>query len=1166
MKVPEFHLVDEPLECGTTLLEASAGTGKTYTLAGLYLRLILEHDLTPAQILVTTYTVPATAELRTRIRKLLREALECCNAREIEEPFLAGLFASGHVSPETARPRLEAALRSCDEAAIYTIHGFCQRMLQDRAFESGVLFDTELVTDQQAILREVAEDYWRTHFYGAPPELTASALIAGLSSSTLAKLLSDTVQHPVLTIRPDSSAAAAAREEILQIFGKLRAAWPQWRADVHRLLVLENKWGVKDCRGKLLAEQLALAEACLSDPSAQRKSYAAFDSFTPECLAKNTSRRSGHTAPQHEFFTLCGTLAEAHLQLCGSLQAEFLTWARAELPRRKAQRNVVSFDDLVTQLASALAGRGGESLAALIRSRFRAALVDEFQDTDAQQDAIFRRIFATETHWLFLIGDPKQAIYGFRGADVFAYLQASAGARRFQLGKNFRSTTPLVQAVNHLFSRRGNPFVLDAIDFAPVQSAGQADRRAISESGSTPAPFRCWRWTEEKKLTISKANEQLPVIVAAEIARMLSGSHIAGKLPLEPRNLAVLVAKNREARAVQAALMARGIPAVLLSNATVLESAEATELHTLLSSIAEPTRDRLLRIALATPILGLNAAEIERLSAAERDWEEWLLRIQHYEVVWRTVGFIQMFRQLCQRERVRSRLLQHPDGERRLTNLLHLSELLHSAACEHRLDPAGLVQWLGEQMRGSSANEEHELRLERDETAVHVVTIHKSKGLEYDVVFCPFSWGKAELRKNEPPLFHDAAAEGALTLDLGSGEADSGEAAAELERLAEQMRLLYVALTRARLQTHFVWGQFSGCEVSAANWLLNGPDNTDVDPVGALREHIKSLGAEAWSRQLQTLAAEVPEGIAVVDLPSAEAPQYMPSRTETEPLHERRFRGRIDSQWRISSFTALTAAAQDAEQPDFDRVDSAARPELPLTGIHAFPRGMKAGICLHEIFEELDFTDAAAVDPLVAQKLAAFSFDSAEHREAVAGMVRASLTTELEPGLTLSRVEQSRRFNELEFYFPFDELQAAQLTELFSKAPAGIGRVQFEPQEGFIKGFIDLVFEHDGRFYIVDWKSNWLGTDAAAYTAEAVGAEMVRHHYVLQYHLYVLALHRFLALRQPGYRYSEHFGGVFYLFLRGVKPQQPAHGIYHDRPAETLVQKLDRLFRGGAHR
>jgi exodeoxyribonuclease V beta subunit len=335
--------------------------------------------------------------------------------------------------------------------------------------------------------------------------------------------------------------------------------------------------------------------------------------------------------------------------------------------------------------------------------------------------------------------------------------------------------------------------------------------------------------------------------------------------------------------------------------------------------------------------------------------------------------------------------------------------------------------------------------------------------------------------------------------------------------------------------------------------------------VAALRTHVAGLSAEASRRELDALATEVPEAIAIVDLPSAEAPPYAPPHSEAEPLQERPFRGRIESHWRISSFTALTAARDD-EQPDFDRVDSAARPDVPLSGIHAFPRGLRAGVCLHEIFEDLDFSDPAAVEPVVARKLAAFSFDAPEQRAAVTTMVRDTLQTELLPSLALNQVKQASRLNELEFYFPFGELQSAQLTKLFSNAPTSIGRVQFEPQKGFIKGFIDLVFEHEERFYIVDWKSNWLGADGAAYTEGALSAEMVRHHYVLQYHLYVLALHRFLTLRRSGYSYGRDFGGVLYLFLRGVNPQQPARGVFHDRPAEALVQKLERLFSGEAHR
>ncbi|HEX8313165.1 MAG TPA: PD-(D/E)XK nuclease family protein, partial [Chthoniobacteraceae bacterium] len=427
---------------------------------------------------------------------------------------------------------------------------------------------------------------------------------------------------------------------------------------------------------------------------------------------------------------------------------------------------------------------------------------------------------------------------------------------------------------------------------------------------------------------------------------------------------------------------------------------------------------------------------------------------------------------------------------------------------------------------------------------------------------------KAERRAENHVSFHSPD-DHARTLDLGSDLVEEHRRIADREKLAEQMRLLYVALTRARLQTHFAWGRFNKCEVSAANWLLHHREVEGADPIDALHEQRSAASDGEWRGDLDALAAAVPDSIAIVDLPPAEAPAYRPASEEVGLLSERKFRGAIERDWRIASFSSLTASGE-VDQPDFDRIAAPVRAEVPVTGIHAFPRGTRAGICLHEIFEELDFQSDAAIDELVARKLTAFNFDAPEHRTSISTMVRRTLAAPLAPGLSFDQVGRQTRLDELEFYFPFSPLKAEALAKLLGSAPTAAGRLQFEPQRGFIKGFIDLLFEHDGRFYIVDWKSNWLGADADAYSPDAVRAEMTRHHYVLQYHLYTLAVHRFLAVRRPEYSYERDFGGVIYLFLRGLEAADAGHGIFHDQPEPRLIDALDALFSGnsatGGHR
>jgi len=1154
-----FDLRTADLAPGVTLLEASAGAGKTYTLAGLFFRLITEHDLAPSQILVSTYTEAATAELRDRIRTLLRNALLASATGESEDEFLRNWFADRHVPLETARERLARAIRGFDEAAIHTIHGFCRRMLQDRAFESGLVFNAELITDQEPLLRELADDYWRAHFHTGEPAIAALAIAEKLSAAGLARLLQSVVSHPLLHVLPEGISLDATFAEIAALFSELRSQWPNWRAKVESLLS-DPQWA-KNSFIHLCSTALRLAEGCIADAATPWESYAALETFTPANIQK-AGVRAKKTAPQHAFFDLCGRVEDARRALKTGIESDFLDWARAELPRHKTQRNVITFDDLLTRLHGALQSPSGDALASVIRSRFRAALIDEFQDTDAVQEAIFRRLFRNGASWLFLIGDPKQAIYGFRGADVFTYLAAAEGARRFHLGHNFRSTTQLVTAVNTVFSHGKKPFVIDEISFDTVQAAGRSDAHALKADGKPLIPFQIWAWHSEDLLSIKAASDLLPRVVAAEAARMLAGGIMLGERPLAPSDLAVLVVKNAEARLVQAALNAVGIPSVLLTDESVFQSEEARELHTLLAAVAEPSHEGRLRAALSTEALGFPADAIEALQRDEIAWERWLLRFQRYHEFWRNSGFIPMFRHLLQEENIRSRMLRFGNGERRLTNLLHLGELLHQASAERRLGPNALLASLAEQRHSKTpAGGGHELRLERDEAALQIATIHKSKGLEYGVVFCPFSWNKAELRKEHRVFFHEATVERRLTLDLGSEQMEEHMKIATRERLAEHTRLLYVALTRARLQAHFIWGRFDKHAISAANWVLH-PLHAH-DDLKTMADNWKALSAETLRGELHTLAARAPESIAVIDLPADTTPRYAPPQTEKLTLTAREFHGRIVRDWRISSFSSLTLERDD-EQPDHDPQvfdPSPSEAAIKEEGIHAFPRGKKAGSCLHEVFEQIDFTQPDKVEEVVKWKLGAFGFSRQEWLAPVTACVRNTLAVELEPGLSLDRIAAASRLIELEFYLPVNQLTADEL--LRTLGPDAAAGLRFEPRRGMLKGFIDLVIMHEGRFFILDWKSNHLGPHVGSYAPEALAAAMRQHHYGLQYNLYTLALHRYLSLRLPDYEYDTQFGGVFYIFLRGVDPAQPASGIFHARTSRDSIEELSLSLSGG---
>ena len=1085
-----FDLLNTPLS-GRNLIEASAGTGKTFAIAGVYLRLVLEERLDVSKILVVTFTEAATKELKERIRKRLKEAETAFEDGGGGDTLLSGLLLKIGDHAE-ARRLLSSAVRCFDEAAIFTIHGFCQRMLQENPFESGSLCDTELMTDQGTILREIAQDYWRINCYDAPRDRVGAATAAGISPGSL----------------------------------------------------------------------LGMARRVCSDP------FAGVIPDPPESTVETADWLLG-------------------------LKRGFFDYLTVELPRRKRLRNVRSFDDLLLDLHAAL-GRPGSALPRLIRERYQAALIDEFQDTDPTQFAIFDAIYPVgHSAPFFLIGDPKQAIYSFRGADIFAYMGAAKATReRHTLLQNWRSEPNLIGAVNTIFSSRERPFLFEEIGFSPVEPA-PVEPKLLTEGGESKAPLKLWftpRKETGKPINKGEAWEMLPESVAAEISRLLRDG-ASGKLKIvgrkagrtveravEPRDIAVLVRANRQAKLMQRALTRRGIPSVLCSAGNLFESDEAAELLRILSAVAEPGHESLLRGALATDLTGVCGDELARLMGDEDGWEQVLEEFRGYHETWGAGGCMAMALQFMERRRVRERLLSAPMGERRLTNLLHAVETIHQAQAAGRLGMEGVIAWLACRITEEPKKEEHEIRLETDEAAVQLVTIHKSKGLEYPIVFLPFCWAEFGGRE-ETALFHDK--DGRVVLDIGSEELAGNKALARREGLAESLRLLYVALTRGKHRTYLAWGAFKDAGDSALHYLLH-PDATAVKGQVALSD-------PEILAQLADLAGSSAGGIEVLALPTADREPYLAQQIDSSKFEPRRFKGAVARDWRVASFTSLaTRHHHAAELPDRDEgspVEQQPTKGIDPSGIFAFPRGAKAGIFLHEIFERLDFTaPREGLTPLVADLLDRHGF-TPDWCGSVCSMVQSVLRAPLGADrFTLAQIGLERRFTELEFFFPLASITSDRLRDVVARLCAanrpnekgvpGAGkeaagrafpvdmtglfsRLSFAPVRGMLRGFMDLVVEQGGRYYILDWKSNHLGNRVEDYDQPALRHEMEQSLYPLQYLLYTVALDNYLRLRIADYDYDRHFGGIFYLFLRGVDGK--GNGVFADRPTKAFIAELSEV-------
>ncbi|MCX8043536.1 MAG: exodeoxyribonuclease V subunit beta [Desulfobacterota bacterium] len=1167
-----------PLD-GTNLIEASAGTGKTYTLAHLYLRLLLERACTPASILVVTFTEAATKELRDRIRKNLVTALNVVQERDPPaDPLLQAILDRQRGEKREQAACLKRALINFDEAAIFTIHGFCKRMLSQNCFESGVPFTAELITDQQTVVQEILDDFWLRTISGAAPLIGAVAEAGGFTMQKCRELATTVIQKPFVKVVPPPTPDWEMR--LCGLFGRLREVWHRDRATL--TAILSHDKGLKRSedtyRHDKLTEYEELLDAAFTDTPSQG-ALKVLQLFSTSAITKNTKAR--HEPPQHEFFDLCEAFCNEQRNAIVALSWSVIEQVRTELPRRKRSRMLQSFDDLLNNMLTALRSPSGNLLAASIRRTFSAALIDEFQDTDPVQYEIFYRLFhGVADHSLFLIGDPKQSIYGFRGADIFSYLAAAKRTphdHRYTLTTNWRSETACVEAVNRLFAGVRNPFVLgEGIMFHPGSAApnSKGNSEPLRVDGEVGSGMRLW-FLQQGEGGFSNKEDALEVVadaVVREIARLLTlaseGKARLGSRTLQPSDFAILVLRNQDAQLFVEPLRALNIPAVLAQAENIFLTDDARELVCLLRAIASPRRIDLVHAALATQLLGYDAATLRCLAEEERmgqTGEEHAERFIQYANLWATKGFMSMFRTLLEQYRVRENLLELPDGERRLTNVLHLAEVLHEASRNQRLGPSGLLSFLSRHVSAPLAQEEHELRLERDEEAVQILTVYKSKGLQYPIVFCPFLWQKGAKEKNAKALYHE---QDAVVLDLGSPDKDRAEAQAAEERLAELVRVLYVAITRAQNRCYLACGKIGKPAATALDYIFSG--GAERDAVNATLASPRIASSESLRHTLQEQSPGADTSI-VLEAPCSQEPKPYCGASQQDTLKgaPRSFPEHgICRDRGIASYSLLVAGEHTGGEETIVKRDELLADAQPLEAaaesFFAFPRGTLAGSCIHALFEQLDFTCFGDVDPLIERCLQRYGLDGA-FRSSVRDMIGRVLTTPLVPltDLVLSSIPRSRRLSELSFFYPIRTIVPQQLAELFAThwpqaASDGtaerMGRLVFKPIHGFMHGFIDMVFLHEGKYYLCDWKTNHLGNAYTDYAPDRLKKAVQESYYTLQYALYTVALHNYLRQCVSGYSYERYFGGVLYLFVRGITPEHPGCGIFYDCPPPSFVE------------
>lgn len=1195
-----------PLD-GRVLIEASAGTGKTWNIGLVYLRLLVERGLGVERILVTTFTEAAAQELRERLRRRIVEAerwlqqpdaLAAAAAQataDADVDALPAWLAAQCAGPERTNEvlrRIQLARADFDRAPVSTIHAWCQRVQRDYPLEAGAAFRVEGLVDEGDLLRECVEDFWRRRYLEGEVDPSEHGVLGDGPESLLRDLITIAGCGAENLLAADGLQALPAALGVLRepgIVDELRALARD------RSLYASRK--TRLCKG---LENVASAIDAPEGPEAMMQvlAKALDDRFDDDAIDEQQgagpSLRLRDHARVQQLQQLRALLKNRDGLARGRVLAAAADECRAEMRARARRRNVLTFSMLIDGVHARLCGEHADArFAERLFEAFPAALIDEFQDTDQRQYAIFDRIYrdagGEPRGTLVMIGDPKQAIYAFRGGDIAAYLRASAQTRaRYSLATNHRSASALVGALNALYGGRGG-FGHAGIDYQPVRAGERANATPWTiDRAPVAAPLLLHAFRGDavnrkgEPIDTLGELEELALDDCAEriAAQLMDPRQRIGDRRLQPGDIAVLVPTNAQVRALRERLVQRRVPCVGGGRGSVFDGEVAGELERVLAGVLAAEDEGAVRGALSTRLLGAGFVDFEAWRADAEAFERELERFARWRALARSRGVLALVGELVALRG--SVLLAATGGERSLTDLRHLGELLaERQPREQGLE--GLFAWYAKMRREGGDGEQdaedaRQLRIESDAARVQLLTVHAAKGLEYGIVYLPLAWRvMSRTGKHAPKVlrFHDD--EGNLCVDVGSAEFATHLARHHREDLDERLRLLYVAMTRAVHALHVYW-------VERKTFLADGePSDAGACEVAAidllLAQAQRRLGLAPGEASLAGLAARL-EGVAIapplVDAGTvyvAPAPRLHEYATQSPLPALRTF------EWQ-HSFSAIARGATVAAAVEAGAADEGgeADPDIALEPAGDDPRllvlqplrGPRFGDAVHRMFEIATPVPLwPAQRGLVARELMARalripSATDADLVEEVARMVDRSRQADLGEGLRLADVGVEARVSEFEFQLPLRQVAVARMRALCAEhghADAVPATLEAQRLNGMLAGFVDLVFEWRGRYHVLDYKTNWLGADVAGYRGAGLEAAMRAHHYPLQALLYSVAVHRYLRQRLRGYEPQRHLGESWYLFVRALG-LAPAAGVWRRQWPPALIEALDALFAG----
>ncbi|MBK2268278.1 exodeoxyribonuclease V subunit beta [Francisella philomiragia] len=1174
---------------GRHIIEASAGTGKTFNITTLYIRLLLEEKLLPKDILVMTFTKDATQEIIGRVEAKIRDVL-------------ADHKSGKEVLSDEDYKHIKRALLEVDEAAIFTIHGFCKKILSEQAFASGIEMDVSMEVDTSDILQKVVEDFFRKHIN---KNKTNFEYLQAYKLHTPDMFL-DKLRNLVRSSYELLTKQAISLDE----FKILKKQQLELFLNNHDIVDdFLSKLGKGEPQGKRVDEYHRVLEWLRLDNE---------DPF-PDNISIITDGRKISAKLIKPIFIGVKELRDLQEEIKRANATQFIKQAclqiRQDFSKAKEQKGVLDFDDLITKLCQSV--KKSPDLVKTLQHQYQVALIDEFQDTDAEQYEILDTIYPQSNNklphsplergadrrgmvsvtdspssqrgiddlLLLMIGDPKQAIYGFRGGDIFTYLKAKdscSNDNQWSMDTNWRSTSEMIKAYNRLFYKQdylseeegqiGANIFSDGIGYQLVKASPKANEKAKDfDDNLKPINYFYYQVAEDDNK--SDIDNNLSAWTANEIVRLLNSKKVVES------DIAILVENGKQAKVIQKALQAKKLSSVYLSQRdNVYHSQEATEILALMEGINDLENKSMLKRALSTSLLGGRADNF--ISYIDENdvsaWDEEIEKAKSLRQQWHKYGFMAFIMQI-----IHQNFTQRSDSkERVITNILHLAELIKVAENKYK-HPNQLIKWYRQQLN-STATSEGELRLESDDNLIKIITIHGSKGLEYSVVFIPFA-SYVSKKKFEASDFSKYYDKNLKQTVYKIGKDDDVKQQVEEEVIEELMRLFYVAVTRAEHR----------CYIGVAKYQDKKSDISFRSPLARFLDYQKD---DDWLEKIQNITANPTNQSSLIDVATSHCYESENLITNDQFDHDtlqnlkaNDINKLANDNWEMLSFSKISKSKVQntalEKENDESEDDSAQKSQQELEFRFTAPKEADIGNILHNVLEHTDFSLGKIDENLLKEQMdrykvvAAEDFDklkvwleeclvasisSIETADFSSNDIQYGLFDIKDKGFCLKDIPNTKTLKEAEFYFPItnEKLYKKNIIEILAEyRNQTIDYDEFASQKifGMLHGFIDLIFEYDGKFYVADYKSNYLGDKLEDYNQAAMSEKNQSSFYDLQYLIYSVALNKYLRQNIENYNYEKHFGGVYYFYLRGMKD---GYGVYRARPTLEIINKIANLFNG----